>query len=85
MVRSMISQWTLLECLSGKALKTTTYILNRVSSKAIVKTPFELWTKKWLSLKYLRVCECLAESRPYKPHKRKLDSKTLPSYFIGYP
>ena len=27
---------------------------------------------------------CPAEARPYKPNEKKLDSRTLSSYFIGY-
>ena len=39
-VRRMISHSTLLESLWRKALKTVTYILNRVSNKAVAKTPY---------------------------------------------
>nr|KAJ0209166.1 hypothetical protein LSAT_V11C400188070 [Lactuca sativa] len=42
MVRSMISHSTLPESLWGEALKTASYILNRVPTKAAVKTPYEL-------------------------------------------
>nr|KAJ0213750.1 hypothetical protein LSAT_V11C400160130 [Lactuca sativa] len=42
MVRSMISHSTLPESLWGEALKTAAYILNRVPTKAAVKTPYEL-------------------------------------------
>ena len=41
-VRSMISHSTLPESLWGKAIKTAVYILNRVPSKAVAKTPYEL-------------------------------------------
>ena len=55
MVRSMISQSTLLESLWGEAIKTTAYILNRVQTKAIAKTPYELWTRRKPSLRHFRV------------------------------
>ena len=42
MVRSMMSNSNLPEYLWGEALKTALYILNRVPSKSIPKTPFEL-------------------------------------------
>ena len=42
MVRSMISHSNLPKSLWGEALKTTVYILNRVPTKATVKTPYEL-------------------------------------------
>jgi len=43
MVRNMICHSNLPKSLWGEALKTTAYILNRVSTKAIAKTPYELW------------------------------------------
>ncbi|KAL6329562.1 hypothetical protein AAG906_022139 [Vitis piasezkii] len=72
MVRSMISHSTLPEKLWGEALKTAAYILNR------------LWTGRRPSLKHFHIWGCPAEARPYKPHEKKLDSKTVSSYFIGY-
>ena len=55
MVRSMISHSTLPASLSGKALKTAVYILNRVPTKATDKTPYEIWTGKKPSLKHLHI------------------------------
>ena len=46
MVRSMLSNSNLPKFLWTDALKTTVYILNRVPTKAVPKTPFELW-KDW--------------------------------------
>ena len=43
MVRSMMSNSILPEFLWGEALKTTVHILNRVPSKVVPKTPYELW------------------------------------------
>ncbi|RDY13428.1 hypothetical protein CR513_01659, partial [Mucuna pruriens] len=64
MVRSMFSHSSLPESLWGEALKTVIYILNKVPTKVVNKTP--------------------AEARPYKPHKRKLDSRIVSYYFVGY-
>nr|CAN61066.1 hypothetical protein VITISV_004412 [Vitis vinifera] len=77
MVRSMISHSTLPEKLWGEALKTAAYILNRVPTKAAAKTPYELWTGRKPSLKHFHIWGCPAEARPYKPHEKKLDSKTV--------
>ena len=60
------------------------YILNRVRTKSTVKTPYELWTSKKPSLKHLYIWGCLAEARPYRPHEKKLDSRMVSCYFIGY-
>ncbi|KAJ9554358.1 hypothetical protein OSB04_018403 [Centaurea solstitialis] len=85
MVRSMISHTSLPEPLWGEALKTAVYILNRVPSKAVAKTPYELWTGKKPSLNHLHVWGCPAEAKAYNPHERKLDSRTISCYFVGYP
>ena len=84
MVRSMISHSTLTESLWGEALKTAAYSLNRGPTKAATKTPYELWTGRKPSLNHLHIWGCPAEARPYRPHERKLDSKTVSSYFVGY-
>ena len=46
MMRSMIGEAYLLKSLWGYALETTVYILNRVLSKSVVVTPYEIWTNK---------------------------------------
>ena len=85
MVRSMISHSSLPNSLWSEALKTAVYILNRVPSKAVNKTPYELWTSKKPSIRHLHVWGCPAEGRPYRPNERKLDSRTVSCYFVGYP
>ena len=84
MVRSMINHSTLPKSLWGEAVKTVVYILNRVPSKAVAKTPYELWTSKKPSIKHLHVWGCLAKARPYKPNEKKLDSRIVSCYFVGY-
>ena len=44
MMRSMIVESSLHVRLCGEALKTSIYLLNRVPTKATIKTPYELWT-----------------------------------------
>src|ERR1044072_3169604 len=84
MVRSMICHSTLPESLWGEALKTAAYILNRVPTNAAAKTPYELWIGRKPSLNHFHVWGCPAEARPYRPNEKKLDSRTVSSYFIGY-
>ncbi|KAK0593122.1 hypothetical protein LWI29_031372 [Acer saccharum] len=71
---------------NNEALKTAACILNRVPTKAAVKTPYdyELWTGREPILKHFHIWGCPAEARPYRPYEKKLDSKTVGSYFIGY-
>jgi len=57
-VRSIIAHTTLLELLQREALKTVVYLLNRVSSKTVTKTPYELWSKKSLSIRHLHIWNC---------------------------
>ena len=68
-----------------EVLKTVIHTLNRVTSKSVLKTPYELWTGKEPSLSYLRVWGCPAEAKVFNPNIGKLDSKTVSYHFIGYP
>ncbi|KAF7807931.1 Retrovirus-related Pol polyprotein from transposon TNT 1-94 [Senna tora] len=84
MVRSMMSNSKLPIFLWREALKTAVYIQNRVPTKAVSKTPFEIW-KGWKpSLNHIRVWGCPAEVRVYNPHEKKLDPRTISTYFVGY-
>ena len=46
MVRSMMSQTDLPPSFWGYALETATLTLNRVPSKAVENTSYEIWTRK---------------------------------------
>ena len=84
MVRSMLASSKLPKSLWTEALKTAVYILNRVPTKAVEKTPFELF-KGWKpSLRHMRVWGCPSEVRVYNPQEKKLDPRTISGYFIGY-
>lgn len=61
------------------------YILNRVPSKAVCKTPYELWSGRKPSLNHLHVWGCCVEAKMYNPNKKKLYSKTISCNFIGFP
>ena len=84
MVRSMICRTNMPSCLWGEAVKTPNYILNRVPSKSMEGTPFELWTGRKPSLNHLHVWGCKAKAKIYNPGYKKLDPKTVSCYFIGY-
>jgi hypothetical protein len=68
-----------------EALKTAIHILNRVPSKAVPKTPYELWTGREPSLKHLRVWGSPAEAKVFNPNIGNLDPKTVSCHFIDYP
>ncbi|MFS7952562.1 putative RNA-directed DNA polymerase [Helianthus anomalus] len=85
MVRSMLANTNLPLFLWTEALKAAVHILNRVPSKSVSKTPYELWTGRKPSLKYMKVWGCIVEAKLYNPFLRKLDPKTVTCFFIGYP
>jgi hypothetical protein len=68
-----------------EALKPVVRILNRVPSKLVSRTPYELWTDRKHTLNYLHVWGCPAESKLFNPSIEKLDPKTISYHFIGYP
>ena len=55
MVRSMMSQSDLPISFWGYALETAAFILNRVPSKVVKKTPYEIWTGKTPSLSFIKI------------------------------
>ena len=84
MVRSMSSNRSLPHFLWIEALKTIVYILNRVPTKVVRKTPFELF-KGWKpSLRQIRIWGFLSEVRIYNPREKKLHLRTISGHFIGY-
>jgi hypothetical protein len=85
MVRSMLSYSTLPISLWMEVLKTTVHILNRVPSKSVPKTPYEMWTGRKPTLNYLHVWGCPAEARIFNSSIGKLDHKTVSCHFIDYP
>ena len=83
MVRSMMSISEFPISFWGYALETAIYLLNRVPTKSVPKTPYELWTGKKPSLKHVRVWGCPAHVK--KLNVDKLESRTDRCLFIGYP
>jgi hypothetical protein len=85
MMRSMLSYSTLPISLWMDDLKITIHILNRVPSKLVSKTPYELWTDRKPTLNYLHMWDCPAEAKLFNSSIGKLDPKTVSCHFIGYP
>jgi hypothetical protein len=53
--------------------KNVLHILNRVPSKSVAKTPYELWTGRKPTLNYLYVWGCPTEVKLFNPSIEKLD------------
>ncbi|GJV64595.1 retrotransposon protein, putative, ty1-copia subclass [Tanacetum coccineum] len=85
MVRSMISQTTLLNSFWDYALETAISILNMVPTKKVDKTPYEIWHGQASKLSYLKVwgCEALVK-RDTLTKPDKLDPRYFKCIFVGY-
>jgi hypothetical protein len=85
MVRIMLSYFMLPISLWMETLKTAVHILNRVPSKSVPKTPYEMWTDRKSTLNYLHVWGCPADAKLFNPSIGKLDPKVVSCHFIDYP
>ena len=83
MVRSMMSQSDLPLSFWGYALETTAQTLNRVPSKSVVKTPYEMWNGKSPKLSFLKIWGCDAFVK--RLQSDKLTPKSDKCIFVGYP
>ena len=82
MVRSMMSQSDLQLSFWGYALEIAVFTLNRVPSKSIAKTPYEMWTGKTPSLSFLKIWGC--EAYVKRLQSDKLGPKSDKCIFVGY-
>ena len=80
-VRSIMSNTSLPLFLWGEALKKC--ILNKVSSKAVQRTPFDLWTNRKPSLNHVHIWGCPTEVRIFNPYEKILDPRTISCFFNG--
>lgn len=84
MVRSMMAQANLPISFWGDALLTATYVLNRVPSKSVASTPYELWTDRKPSLDYLWPWGSMAYVLDSSHKYRKLGPRGKKCIFIRY-
>ena len=82
MVRSMMSLSDLPLLFWGYALETAAFTLNKVPSKSVVKTPYEIWTGKVPSLSFLKIWGC--EAFVKRLQSDKLTPKSDKCIFVGY-
>ena len=83
MVRSMMSQSDLPLSFWCYALETAAFTLNRVTSKSVDKTPYEIWSGKTPSLSFLKIWGC--EVFVKRLQSDKLAPKSDKCIFVGYP
>lgn len=84
MVRSMMAQANLLISFRGDALLPAAYILNRVPSKSVPSTPYELWTGNKPELAHLRPSGSASYVHMTSQPHGKLDPKSKKCIFIRY-
>ncbi|KAM1557067.1 hypothetical protein ACFX10_040537 [Malus domestica] len=83
MVRSMMSSADLPVTFWGYALYTAAYLLNRVPSKSVSQTPYEIRHGRKPSLKHIKIWGC--EAYVKKLEATKLEARSVRCYFVGYP
>ena len=83
MIRSMMNFTDLSLFLQGYALLIVMHILNRVHTKSIPTTPYEIWYDKKPSLSYLKTWICPTYVKRQKADR--LEDRSIIAQFIGYP
>ncbi|KAK2389954.1 secreted RxLR effector protein [Trifolium repens] len=83
MVRSMMSHADLPNSFWGHALLTAAYTLNRVPSKKVDKTPYEIWSGKRPHMSYMKIWGC--EVYVKRQLSTKLEPRSDKCLFVGYP
>ena len=73
---------TLLISFWGYALELACYVLNRIPSKSVSKTPYEMWTERKLVLSHLRIWGCLIYVKRLQTDK--LRPRSDKCNFVGY-
>jgi len=84
MVRSMMAQANLPIFFWGDALLTAAYILNRVPSKSVSSTPYELWNDVKPNLGYFHPWGCASYIHNTSHEYEKLGSRGKKCIFIWY-
>ena len=69
MVHSMINFIDRLVSFWGYVIKFVTYLLNRVSTKSVVSTPYKIWKEKKPDLKVVKIWGFPAHVKRHNPDK----------------
>ncbi|CAL9108128.1 unnamed protein product [Musa textilis] len=82
MVRSMMCFADLPISFLRYTLETAAYLLNRIPTKSVMSTPYELWNGKKFDLKVVKIWGYPAHVKRHSPDK--LESRTNWCKFVGY-
>ena len=67
----------------GYVLETVVYLLNKVPSKSVEKTAYDIWCNKKPVLASIKIWGCLTYMKRLKSNK--LGAKSEKCLFMGYP
>lgn len=68
----------------GEAVRHSTYLLNRVVTRAVKdKTPYECFRDKKPTVEHIRIFGCIGYAKIDKPHLKKLDDRTRMLVHLG--
>ncbi|GBL94862.1 hypothetical protein AVEN_197540-1 [Araneus ventricosus] len=69
----------------AELVTTDVYLLNRTGKSSVEGTsPYELWMKKKLRLKYLRIISSICYANFSVQKRKKMDKKAVKGYDVGY-
>ncbi|OUC43869.1 integrase core domain protein [Trichinella nativa] len=83
MVKCMLTDAKLPERFWGEAVCTAAYLQNRLLSRSISKTPFELWTGIKPNVEHIQIFGSKAYSYIPKQKRRKWDNKAREGVIVG--
>ena len=63
---------------------TACHVHNKVPSKKIKVSPYELWNGRKPNLDYIKVWRCFVFYRVVNPKRIKLGPRVMKSVFVGY-
>ncbi|KRX63672.1 Retrovirus-related Pol polyprotein from transposon TNT 1-94 [Trichinella sp. T9] len=84
MAKCMLTDAKLPERFWGEAVCTAAYLQNRLPSRSISKTPFELWTGIKPNVEHIRIFGSKAYSYIPKQKRRKWGNKAREGVIVGY-
>lgn len=84
MIRSLLKAMKIPKDMWGKAVRHSTYLINRVPTKALQgQTPYESYWSKKPNIEHLRVFGFFAYAKITGPHLKKLDDRSRSVINLG--
>lgn len=84
MTRCMLASSGLHKQFWGEAVTTANHIINRLPTKNVDSTPYELWHGKQPNLNYFHVFGAPVYAHIPKDQRKKLDDTAQKLFFVGY-